>query len=344
MRDTHEFEPASRTTTSDRATRPVETKHFSRTSEFWVFAAVAFGVLIAGSVVGANGDNADVFRADKSWLYVTILAAAYLLSRGIAKIGTGAPAVQGLAVGHDHRGDRAPLADRVKAAAQVLTDGPDARHRGADEERTVVDTPQRYGARRRTAPPARAPHRALSAATDTLHEAPRGVAQSGSAPGWGPGGRRFKSCLPDERKGLQMRAFLLPATRSLVGAHIPFIYCLSPRMLRRSSVSNRGLGRGERRRGCASQVILRAEVRAPWYLRLPGECENADGSRADGSLQSRRLRDGLQDRRGGRLRSSRCRNFSCSRVARSAGGSDYLQPHYHYAHDQPAFAGPVSGA
>ncbi len=28
-------------------------------------------------------------------------------------------------------------------------------------------------------------------------EAPRGVAQSGSAPGWGPGGRRFKSCLPD---------------------------------------------------------------------------------------------------------------------------------------------------
>jgi hypothetical protein len=28
---------------------------------------------------------------------------------------------------------------------------------------------------------------------------PRGVAQSGSAPGWGPGGRRFKSCLPDEK-------------------------------------------------------------------------------------------------------------------------------------------------
>jgi hypothetical protein len=29
---------------------------------------------------------------------------------------------------------------------------------------------------------------------------PRGVAQSGSAPGWGPGGRRFKSCLPDQQK------------------------------------------------------------------------------------------------------------------------------------------------
>jgi hypothetical protein len=36
---------------------------------------------------------------------------------------------------------------------------------------------------------------------------PRGVAQSGSAPGWGPGGRRFKSCLPDTRKGLEMGGF-----------------------------------------------------------------------------------------------------------------------------------------
>ena len=26
----------------------------------------------------------------------------------------------------------------------------------------------------------------------------RGVAQSGSAPGWGPGGRRFKSSRPDD--------------------------------------------------------------------------------------------------------------------------------------------------
>jgi hypothetical protein len=33
------------------------------------------------------------------------------------------------------------------------------------------------------------------------------VAQSGSAPGWGPGGRRFKSCLPDFRKVLLMRDF-----------------------------------------------------------------------------------------------------------------------------------------
>src|SRR4249920_1698950 len=36
----------------------------------------------------------------------------------------------------------------------------------------------------------------------------RGVAQSGSAPGWGPGGRRFKSCLPDFGKALHSGAFL----------------------------------------------------------------------------------------------------------------------------------------
>src|SRR3954469_7409396 len=35
----------------------------------------------------------------------------------------------------------------------------------------------------------------------------RGVAQSGSAPGWGPGGRRFKSCLPDYGKALHSGAF-----------------------------------------------------------------------------------------------------------------------------------------
>ena len=41
--------------------------------------------------------------------------------------------------------------------------------------------------------------RAGSIPVARLH-VPRGVAQSGSAPGWGPGGRRFKSCLPDKQR------------------------------------------------------------------------------------------------------------------------------------------------
>ena len=45
---------------------------------------------------------------------------------------------------------------------------------------------------------------------------PRGVAQSGSAPGWGPGGRRFKSCLPD-RRGTSLGASAAARPDVLVG-------------------------------------------------------------------------------------------------------------------------------
>ena len=42
-------------------------------------------------------------------------------------------------------------------------------------------------------------------------QTPRGVAQSGSALGWGPSGRRFKACLPDFRLGV------LPTHRAACG-------------------------------------------------------------------------------------------------------------------------------
>jgi hypothetical protein len=117
-----------------------ETGPFSRTSEFWVFVVTALAILVAGSAVSANGDHADVFPADRVWLYVTLLASAYLVSRGIAKAGSH---------GHDRADDQldpgrnsAPLGERVKAAAKVLTDGPgDERHARYDERDTVVDTP-----------------------------------------------------------------------------------------------------------------------------------------------------------------------------------------------------------
>ena len=48
--------------------------------------------------------------------------------------------------------------------------------------------------------------RAGSIPVARLRNKPRGVAQSGSAPGWGPGGRRFKSCLPDQARGPHLRA------------------------------------------------------------------------------------------------------------------------------------------
>jgi len=56
------------------------------TTEFWVLVLAVLAVLIAGAISGDEyGDNA--FGANRVWLYVTILTAAYLLSRGLAKSG-----------------------------------------------------------------------------------------------------------------------------------------------------------------------------------------------------------------------------------------------------------------
>ena len=59
-----------------------ETKPFWMTSEFIVLAAAAAGVLIAAAMIEEN------FEAVRAWLYVTILAAAYMISRGLAKSGS----------------------------------------------------------------------------------------------------------------------------------------------------------------------------------------------------------------------------------------------------------------
>jgi hypothetical protein len=61
-----------------------ETKPFFLTSEFVTFVVSALAVLIAMAA-------SDILDARAGWLLVTILAAAYMLSRGIAKAGTGDP-------------------------------------------------------------------------------------------------------------------------------------------------------------------------------------------------------------------------------------------------------------
>ena len=58
-----------------------ETKPFWMTSEFLVLVASVAGVLIAAAMI-------DEFEARDAWLFVTILAAAYMLARGHAKSGT----------------------------------------------------------------------------------------------------------------------------------------------------------------------------------------------------------------------------------------------------------------
>jgi hypothetical protein len=58
-----------------------ETKPSVFTTEFWAYVLVAIAILIAGLV-------SDSLDATQVWLYITVLTAAYILSRGIARGGT----------------------------------------------------------------------------------------------------------------------------------------------------------------------------------------------------------------------------------------------------------------
>lgn len=55
---------------------------FLRTSEFLVLAVLSVAILIAGAV-------ADAFDAKGAWTLVAVLGAAYIVSRGLAKLGRG---------------------------------------------------------------------------------------------------------------------------------------------------------------------------------------------------------------------------------------------------------------
>jgi hypothetical protein len=72
-----------------------ETKHSSKTTEFWAMVAIVVGILIASWVVGqgdGNGKpNVDAFPAVRAWLYVAIVGVGYMVSRGLAKAGSRDP-------------------------------------------------------------------------------------------------------------------------------------------------------------------------------------------------------------------------------------------------------------
>jgi hypothetical protein len=61
-----------------------ETKPFFLTSEFLVLVLGLAGVLVAAAI-------ADNYDAPRAWLYATIIMAAYIVSRGIAKAGSRDP-------------------------------------------------------------------------------------------------------------------------------------------------------------------------------------------------------------------------------------------------------------
>jgi hypothetical protein len=93
-----------------------ETKHALKTTEFWTYLVVAIAILIAADNLGGQGH--DVFRADKAWLFVTILTVGYMVSRGLAKAGSREPYTD-----VPRTDDSSGIGDRVAKAVAVLKDG-----------------------------------------------------------------------------------------------------------------------------------------------------------------------------------------------------------------------------
>jgi hypothetical protein len=97
--------------------RGTETKPFFKTTEFFVLLAALIGLLISGAATEGQGvGEPDLLDASRVWLYATILAVGYMVSRGLAKSGAGAQSS-----GSAHHAGGQPLGERVKAAAHALS-------------------------------------------------------------------------------------------------------------------------------------------------------------------------------------------------------------------------------
>jgi di/tricarboxylate transporter len=69
-----------------------ETKQAFKTTEFWAMVGVIVAILVsAAAIKGGDSGGTDEFIARQAWLYVAIVAGAYLISRGLAKSGSSDP-------------------------------------------------------------------------------------------------------------------------------------------------------------------------------------------------------------------------------------------------------------
>ena len=87
----------TRNTTTDLDRTPsrrltTETKHAFKTTEFVAMVAVIVGILVSAAVIkGGDSEGTDEFVAKQAWLYVSIVAGSYFISRGLAKSGSREP-------------------------------------------------------------------------------------------------------------------------------------------------------------------------------------------------------------------------------------------------------------
>jgi hypothetical protein len=72
-------------------TSSTETKHSSKTTEFYAYIAVLVGILLAGLLTRAGDGHDDRLGAGQVWLFISILTVGYMLSRGLAKSGSRDP-------------------------------------------------------------------------------------------------------------------------------------------------------------------------------------------------------------------------------------------------------------
>ena len=82
-----------------------ETKAAFKTTEFYAYVVTLVGILIARVVIKEK-NNVDAFRADKVWLYVTILTVGYMIARGLAKAGSSEPYWKDSGDNRERNGDR----------------------------------------------------------------------------------------------------------------------------------------------------------------------------------------------------------------------------------------------
>jgi hypothetical protein len=71
--------------------RTTETKHSSKTSELYAMVVVIIGILVSAALIDGGDNGNDQFIANDAWLYVSIVAGAYIISRGLAKAGSREP-------------------------------------------------------------------------------------------------------------------------------------------------------------------------------------------------------------------------------------------------------------
>jgi uncharacterized membrane protein YcjF (UPF0283 family) len=68
-----------------------ETKQAFKTTEFWAMVVVIVGILVSAAAIKGGDNGTDEFIARNAWLYVSIVAAGYMISRGLAKSGVRDP-------------------------------------------------------------------------------------------------------------------------------------------------------------------------------------------------------------------------------------------------------------